>query len=414
MARRSIWQSLGPGVITGASDDDPSGIATHSQAGAGFGYGLLWTIPVTYPMMVAIQQVSARIGRVTGRGLAANLREHYGPTVCGSVVGLLLLANVINLGADIAAMGAAVQMVFGGKALLHAAALTGLSLGLQIFIPYSRYVRVLRFLTLALFAYVAVIFFVDVDWWRALRGFWLPQLRLSSDQLTMVCAIFGTTISPYLFFWQASEEAEEEEDDPEARPLAETPELAGAEFRRIHIDTLVGMAFSNGVALFIMLATAATLNAHGITHIETATEAAEALRPLAGDGAFLLFALGIIGTGLLAIPVLAGSAAFAVGELAQRPTGLERKPGEARFFYGMLAATTLVGFALNLIDVNPIAALFWAAVINGVVSVPVMAMMMLMSMNRAVMGAFTLPRWLLVLGWLSTALMAAAALGLLL
>lgn len=409
----SLLRALGPGVITGASDDDPSGIATHSQAGAQFGYALLWTIPVTYPLMLAIQEVSARIGRVTGRGLASNLREHYSPTLCGALVLLLIVANVINLGADIAAMGAAAAMVTGMPALPAAGLLAALSLLLQTFVPYSRYVKYLRYLTLALFAYVGVVFYIDLDWDAALRGL-VPQARFDREYLTMICAIFGTTISPYLFFWQASEEAEEEEDDPDASPLRDTPQFAGTEFHRIDVDTAVGMAFSNGVALFIMLATAATLHANGIFEIETAAQAAEALRPLAGEGAFVLFALGIIGTGLLALPVLSGSLAFAVGEWLQAPVGLEKRPAEAPLFYGVLALAMTVSFILTLFDFNPMRALFWAAVINGVISVPVMIMMMVMAQNPRVMGALTLPVWLRVLGWLASAMMLVAACGLLL
>ncbi len=412
MNKQSFWKSLGPGLITGASDDDPSGIATYSQAGARYGFALLWVLPLIYPMLVAIQEVTARIGRVTGRGLSSNIREHYSPKLAGVFVLLLLAANIINIGADIAAMGEAMSLIVSGPSLLYAALLTVVSLGLQIFIPYSRYVKVLRYLTLVLFSYVIVSLMVGIDWLDALKSMVIPDIRLTSEYLTMIIAILGTTISPYLFFWQASEEAEEEEDDPDMHPLREAPEQAREQFKRINIDTMVGMAFSNAVALFIMLATAATLNANGITNIESATQAAQALQPLAGKYAFLFFALGIIGTGLLALPVLAGSAAFAVGELFKAPVGLEKKPSQAKFFYGVLAVATLVGFGLNLIHISPITALFYAAVINGVVAVPIMVMMMLMSHNTKVMGRFRLPRWMTILGWLATGIMLIAAIGL--
>jgi NRAMP (natural resistance-associated macrophage protein)-like metal ion transporter len=412
--RRPLWRALGPGLITGASDDDPSGIATHSLAGAQFGYALLWTIPVTYPLMVAIQEISARIGRVTGRGLAANLRDQYGAPVCAVIIGLLLIANVVNLGADISAMGAAVHLVLGVPAPVAALTLTTLSLALQIFVPYHDYVRVLRFLTLVLFSYVAVLFFVDVDWHHALRGLLVPHIALERDYMTMLCAVFGTTISPYLFFWQASEEAEEEEDDPDARPLRDAPERAADEFRRIDVDTAIGMAFSNGIALFIMLATAATLNANGIHHVDSAAQAAEALRPLAGERAFLLFAIGIVGTALLALPVLAGSLAYALGELGRQAVGLEKSTREAPVFYAVLAAATLAGLTLSVFELNPIRALFVAAVVNGLVSVPVMALMMLLSNNSTLMGGFALPRWLFILGWSATGAMLVMSAGLLL
>ena len=405
-------KSLGPGLITGASDDDPSGIATYSQAGARYGFALLWTMVVSYPLMFGIQEVSARIGRVTGKGIAGNLREHYPPYLGFAIVSLLLGANVINLAADIAAMGEAVKLLLGGPALLYAGILTALSLGLQIFIPYKKYVSILRYLTLALFSYVAVVFLVNVDWLAALKNTVVPEIHLETDYLTMIVAVLGTTISPYLFFWEASEEAEEEEDNILSRPLNDAPEQAKSEFHRIDVDNLVGMGFSNIVAIFIMLATAATLHSSGILHIETATQAAEALRPLAGNSSFLLFALGIVGTGLLAIPVLAGSVGFAVGELAKAPIGLDKKPHEAKLFYGVIALATLIGFGLNILDVNPIAALVYAAVINGVVAVPLMILMMFMARNKKVMGAFTLPRWLYVLGWIATLVMLLAALGL--
>jgi NRAMP (natural resistance-associated macrophage protein)-like metal ion transporter len=409
---RSILRALGPGLITGASDDDPSGIATYSQVGAQFGYGMLWTMLFTYPLMAAIQEVSGRLGRVTGRGIAGTLRHHYSRALLYPVVALLVIANVLNLGADIAAMGSAIKLMIGGPALLYSLLFAILSLFLQIWIPYERYSRVLKWMTLSLFAYVATVFVVRVPWLQALRGTFLPAISWNAAYLTGLLAVLGTTISPYLFFWQASSEVEEMKATHRDRPLRRAPSKAGAQLRRIHLDTFVGMAFSNIVAFFIILTVATTLHAHGKTEIQTAADAAEALRPLAGNFAFLLFTLGIVGTGMLAIPVLAGSAAYAVSEMMHWRTGLDLKLGEARRFYGVLAAATLVGLALNLIGIDPIRALFWSAVINGIVAGPVMIVMMHMASNPRVMGKLPIPPWLRRTGWIATLVMLAAALGL--
>jgi NRAMP (natural resistance-associated macrophage protein)-like metal ion transporter len=411
---KEILRALGPGVITGASDDDPSGIATYSQAGARYGFGLLWSIPLVYPLLVSIQEVSGHIGRVTGKGLTSNIREHYSTGLASFFVLLLLAANIVNLGADIAAIGESVHMIAGVPPIVAGALLTIVTMLLQIFIPYTKYVRWLRFLTFALFAYVAVIFFIDIDWSSVIRHTFIPSIVFDTRYLTTLIAVFGTTISPYLFFWQASEEAEEEENDPDQHPLTEAPEQAVKELRKINIDTAVGMGFSNIVAFCIILATAGTLHLNGITNIDTATQAAEALQPLAGNNAFILFAIGIIGTGMLAIPVLAGSAAYAVGELLRFPVGLQKKPNEAKVFYFVLGGAMLVGLILNFLNFNPISALFYAAVINGIVAVPVMIMMMLMASNNKVMAGFTIHRVLYVLGWIATGVMLFASLGLLL
>jgi NRAMP (natural resistance-associated macrophage protein)-like metal ion transporter len=411
MKIRQILRTLGPGLITGASDDDPSGIATYSQAGAKYGFALLWTMPLIYPLLVAIQEVSARIGRVTGKGLSANIKEHYNKPVAFVFILLLLIANTINIGADIGAIGESLTLLGSGHSLLYSFLITlGTSL-LIIFIPYAKYVKILRWLTLTLFAYIAVAFIVEVDWLEAIQSIVIPHISLTKEYLTMVIALLGTTISPYLFYWQASEEVEEEENDPNAKPLIETPKQAQKEFKRINIDTSVGMAFSNTVAFFIMLATASTLHKTGITEIESAAQAAQALEPLAGKYASLLFSFGIIGTGLLALPVLAGSVAYAIGELLGYPVGLEKKPREAKVFYGVIAGILGVGFLLNFIGISPMKALYYAAVANGILSVPIMFMMMIMSRNTKIMGKLTLSKPLKILGWMATIVMFLAALG---
>ena len=409
---RKFLQTLGPGLITGASDDDPSGIATYSQVGAQFGYSVLWTMLFSYPLMTAIQEISARLGRVTGRGIAGNMRLHYPRWLMIPIILLLLAANTLNLGADISAMGASLQLLVGGPAPLYAALFALGSLLLQVFVSYTRYTMILKWLCLSLFTYVGIVFVVRVPWGEALRGTLLPSIHLNADYLTALIAVLGTTISPYLFFWQASAEVEEVHTVPGERPLRRAPEQAPAELARISVDTWLGMGASNLIAFFIILTTAVTLHASGRTHIDTAAQAAEALRPVAGQFAFLLFGVGIIGTGLLAIPVLAGSAAYAIGEALHWRTGLDRKPTEARGFYAVLAVATLLGLGLTFLSFDPIRALFWSAVINGVVAVPIMILMMLMGTSRKVMGDFTLSGWLLVVGWLSTTVMALAALGL--
>lgn len=408
------FKTLGPGVITGASDDDPSGIATYSQAGAQGGFGFLWTVIFSFPMMVAIQLVSAHIGRVTGRGIAANMREHYPKVIMYGIVFLMLAANIINIGADIASMGEAARLVVGGNATFYAIVLTALSVVLQVYIPYHRYVKILKWLCIVLFAYVAVVFSINVPWVEVLRHAFIPSLTLSTSYITTIIAVLGTTISPYLFFWQASEEVEDEQDDPRAHALVDSPEQAPKQFTRMRIDTIVGMAFSNLIAFFIVLSTAVTLHSRGVTDISTASQAAEALRPIAGEMTFLLFAVGLIGTGLLALPVLAGSAAYALGEVFSWPIGLNKKPQEAKRFYSVIVGVTFAGMLLIFIGLNPIHALYWAAVINGIVAVPIMVLMMLMGSNRKIMSKFALGPRLRIGGWISTFVMFAAALGLLL
>jgi NRAMP (natural resistance-associated macrophage protein)-like metal ion transporter len=409
---------LGPGLITGASDDDPSGIATYSQAGAHYGFGLLWTMLFSLPLMSAIQEVSARIGRTTGRGIAGNIRRHFSGWLLYPIVFLLVLANTINLGADIGAMGDAVRLLIGGPALLYCVAFALLCLVLQVFSSYQTYSKYLKWLTPVLFSYVATALLVRVPWGEALRRTAIPSLQRRGEYWATFIAVLGTTISPYLFFWQASMESEEVNAAPNEQPLLRDPAEARQQFRRIRLDTWVGMALSNLVAFFIMIAAAVTLHAHGVTDVHTSAQAAEALRPVAGRFTFVLFTLGIVGTGLLAVPVLAGSAAYAVGEACKWPCGLARKPLDAKGFYAVLAAATLLGLAINFPAVqkhthlSPIRALFWSALINGVVSVPVMVVTMLMFQDKRVMGQFTrVSRRLRVMGWVATLAMFIATIG---
>jgi len=403
---------LGPGLITGASDDDPSGIATYSQVGAQFGYGMTWVMLFSYPLMCAIQEISARMGRTTGRGVAGNMRRHGPRRLVKPIVGLVLLANIINIGADLGAMGAALHLLVGGPAQLYVVVFAVTCAALQIWTKYERYVAVLNWTTVSLLAYVACVLVVDVPWREVVRHTLIPSVKFDSGSILAMVAVLGTTISPYLFFWQSSHEAEEEKEDPAAKPLILAPAQSKWELYRIRIDTYVGMAFSNIVALFIIITTAATLNAHGVTDIQTSAQAAEALRPVAGAFAFAVFAIGIIGTGLLAIPVLAGSAAYAVGEALALPTGLARLPHEAKAFYATVAIATLLGVGINFSPLDPIKALFWSAVINGVVAVPVMVIIMVMAVQEKVMGQFTLPMPLCVTGWLATLVMGAVVVAL--
>jgi NRAMP (natural resistance-associated macrophage protein)-like metal ion transporter len=405
--RKSFLAKLGPGLITGAADDDPSGIGTYSQVGAQFGYSLSWSLLYSLPLMTVIQVVSAQIGSVTGRGIAANLRRHYPRQILLTAVFLLLLANVINLGADLSAMGAVMQMLLGGENVAYTIGFGLVCILLETFLSYRRYAAVLKFTTLSLFAYVAVVFAVHVPWGQALKAVLIPHVEWTSAFATGFVAILGTTISPYLFFWQAAQEIEEEKRS-HTKPLYVAPRRAGAEMARMRRDTLTGMSFSNVVAIFIVFAAAATLNVHGARTIETAAQAAEALRPVAGRFAFLLFAFGIVGTGLLAVPVLAGSAGYAVSEALGRPASLDSKPNKARLFYGTIAGTTLAGALLQYAGINPVRALYWSAVINGVLAAPLMALMMLIVTNPRAMGHLTLSRGGAALGWVATAVMAVA------
>ena len=409
---RASVKRLGPGLITGAADDDPSGIATYSQAGAQFGFSMLWTMIFTLPLMTAIQIISARIGYVTGQGLAANIKSNFPRPLLLGIVGMLLVANTINIAADIAAMAEALRLVLGGSAQVYAVTFGLLCLVLQVFLPYQAYVRWLKWLTLALLSYVAVMFTLHVDWWQVARQIVQPQLPGNHAMLLMIVAVFGTTISPYLFFWQAGQEVE----DLRGARHTHTPPEVRRHLRRIKWDTLVGMGFSNLIAFFIILSTAATLHAAGIYDVETSAQAADALRPLAGDLTFWLFSLGIIGTGLLAVPVLAGSAAYAVAEAAgwHGSLSLRFDKGEGRGFYGVVAIATLGGVMLCFTPMDPVKELFWAAVINGVIAVPIMAVMMLLATRSKTMGPHVIGWRLRWLGWLATVLMAGTVLAMLL
>ena len=405
----SWFKQLGPGLITGAADDDPSGIATYSQAGAQFGPNILWTVLFTFPLMVGIQTVSARIGRVTGKGLAANIREFYPRWLLYSVISLLFVANTINIAADVSAMGEACTLVLGGPGPLYAGVLGLFSLLLQVFVPYSRYVRFLKWLTLSLLAYVATVFVVNVDWENVVLRTLLPEFTVSSAYLTTVVAVFGTTISPYLFFWQASQEVEDQALIPSSHALRDELSAVKASFHRIKIDTYVGMGFSNLVAFFIILTAAVTLHTHGLFDIQTSADAAKALRPLAGNFAFFIFSAGIIGTGLLAVPVLAGSSAYAIAETFDwKNRSLELQPQTAKRFYSIIILSTILGMGLSFSSIDPMKALFISAVINGVISVPIMAVMMLMGSRTKIMGTLVIRRKLQVLGWLTVFCMALA------
>src|SRR5512133_1283682 len=406
--RPRLIRLLGPGLITGASDDDPSGIATYSQAGAQFGFAISWTMLFSYPLMVAIQQISARIGRTTGKGIAGNLRQHYPNWLLQAIVALLFVANTINIGADLGAMADALRLLIGGPSLIYVIAFGSLCAVLQVFMTYTRYVAVLKWLTVALFAYFGTVMVVEIPWPEAARGFLLPTFQPDAAFWTTVVAVLGTTISPYLFFWQAAQEVEDIRVEPERKPLVKAPRQGWDAIERIRLDTYIGMAFSNLVALAIIVTTAATLHAGGVTDIATSSQAAEALRPVAGSFAFTLFALGIVGTGLLAVPVLAGSAAYAVSELYGWKAGLSHGFHEARGFYLIIMAATGIGTLMGYFEVDPLKALVWSAIVNGVISVPIMAALMWIGQSERLMGQHTISPRHRFFGWAATGVMAGA------
>ncbi|OLC01043.1 MAG: iron transporter [Candidatus Rokubacteria bacterium 13_1_40CM_68_15] len=401
------FRVLGPGLVTGASDDDPSGITTYSVAGASFGYATLWTALVTFPLMAAVQLTCARIGLVTGRGLAGCLRRHYPRSFLYVACSLLLVANVFNIAADLSGMADVATLLTGLPALIFAPVFGVAIVAVTIWTSYETFAGYLKWLTAVLFAYIVAGFLAQPDWGAALRATIVPVIRLDREFVSVLVGILGTTISPYLFFWQASQEVEEER----ARGRSTLAARRGAtpdELRDARLDVGTGMLFSNVVMYFIILATASTLYRAGQHHIESSRQAAEALRPLAGDAAYLLFALGIIGTGLLAIPVLAGSASYAVSELFGWRAGLDFKPRQARRFYLVLAAAVLAGMLLDVFQINAVRMLFLSAVLNGVLAPPLLVLVMLVGNNRAIMGARVNGRWLNVFGWLATAAMTAA------
>jgi NRAMP (natural resistance-associated macrophage protein)-like metal ion transporter len=412
---RRLADQLGPGLITGAADDDPSGLATYSQAGAQFGAGLLWTVAFTTPLMIGIQMISARIGWLTGRGLAANACRVLPRWAAVGLVVLLVLANTLNIAADIAAMGEALQLMVGGPEHGHALLFGALCAGLPLALNFDSMVRVLKWLTLSLLAYVALVFVLHVDWEHVLMRTFIPSLQGDKSYWLMVVAVLGTTISPYLFFWQSAQESEQRQRLERGQQgghagLPTLPAFVREHLYRIKLDTVIGMVFSNLIAFCVMLATAITLNAHGITDIQTTRDAAQALRPIAGDFAFAMFAAGIIGTGLLAVPVLAGSAAYAVADLFQWRSGFDHSLGEARGFYLVLVAATLIGTAVDFTSIDPMKALLWSAVVNGVIAVPIMVVTMVIGADRRILGDHTMSWRHRALGWLATAVMAGAVL----
>jgi len=406
-----LWKVLGPGLITGAADDDPSGIATYSQAGAQFGFQLAWTLLLTYPLMVVIQAISARIGRTTGRGIAGNLRVHYSGWLLKSIVSVLFVANICNIGADLAAMAEASRLLLPViPPWIYLLLFSALCIAGQVFFHHTRYVAILKWLTLSLFAYFGTLCVVHVPWGEFFKGLVIPRFSLERDYWLMVVAMLGTTISPYLFFWQAAQEVEDTKAEPIRRPLLQRPAQGPRALARIQLDTLVGMGISNLVALAILATTASTLHLGTIHELTSGAQAAEALRPLAGNFAFALFALGIVGTGLLAVPVLAGSAAYALGEARRWPVGLSRQPRQAKAFYGSIVVATLLGAAANFLSISPVKALVWSAVLNAICSVPVMTLLMFIARNKKIMGQFTISTLWSVIGWSATALMAVASL----
>ena len=413
LRRVAFFQQLGPGLVTGAADDDPSGIATYSQAGAQFGLGMLWTMPLTYPLMSAVQLLCAEVGRVTGAGLAKNMGQILPRWMVTSLVALLFVANTINIGADLAAMGEAATLIVGGDMRLYTVGFVVLSLTLQLFVPYHRYVRFLKWLTMVLLAYVAVVFAVKLDWGQVAISIVAPKIQFTPAAITLIVAIFGTTISPYLFFWQSAQEVEDLDADPKATALNQAPAQAPRQMRRMRLDTFVGMAASNLIAMAIMISTAATLHVAGKTDITSAADAAKALAPVAGHFAFALFSLGIIGTGLLAVPVLAGSAAYAIGESRGWKVGLENKPWEATGFYAIITLSTVLGLGIVVSPLDPMKALVWSAVINGVAAVPIMVGLMLVAQSKDQMGRFRAHGALRFFGWLATGVMASAAVAML-
>ena len=409
---QDYWEVLGPGLTTGAADDDPSGVATYSQTGARYGFSLLWLAAFTFPLMAMVQEMCARVGMVTGRGLAANIRNNFHPAVLYVCTILLFVANTFNIGADLGAMAKATQLLkpnldFGFLVLGFGI----LGLAMQIFIPYERYARYLKYLALILLAYIITAFVIPGFDWKlvALKGI-TPSFHFTKDQMILICAILGTTISPYLFFWQTSQEVEEEIVNGDTTIAQRSAETTKGEIKAMRIDVWIGMLFSNLVMFFIIAVTAMTLFQHGITNITSASDAALALRPLAGEQAYLLFAVGIIGTGMLAIPVLAGSAAYAFAESFGWKSGLYRKLKEARAFYGIIIFSTIIGFALNFVGLDPIKTLIYSAVANGLVAPVILVLIVMLSSNEKVMGKWVnkpLTKWI---GWIVVALMSVAGL----
>ncbi len=407
---KKFFKTLGPGLITGASDDDPSGIATYSQTGAQFGYSQLWTAVFSFPLMTVVQEMCARIGLVTGSGLSRVIRKNYPKQILYFSVTLLLIANAVNIGADLGAMAASAQMIVGLPFMFWLIAMTVLTLILEVFVTYKTYSKFLKWLTLSLISYLFVGFVVKENWILALRSTIVPHFEFSKNYLLNIIAILGTTISPYLYFWQTSSEVEEEVEEGKIRSMGQPPpHVTSSEIRHMHTDVFSGMFFSNVVMWFIIFTAASTLFKNGIRTIESAPQAAEALRPIAGDFAYLLFAIGIIGTGLLTVPVLAGSAAYAFSEAFGWREGLYRKFAKAHGFYGIITIATLIGLLINFIGINPIQALYYSAVVNGVIAPPLLILILLISNNKSIMGDRKNGMLSNVLGWATVGIMSAAA-----
>lgn len=410
---KAFLKKLGPGFITGASDDDPSGIATYSQTGSQFGYSQLWTALFSFPFMTIIQEICGRIGMVTGKGLAKVVKEHYGRTVLFGAVAILCIANTINIGADLGAMAAAGQLLIGFPFLVWLLVITGITLALEIFVSYATYARFLKYLTLSLFAYVVTAFVIKQDWSEIIFSTLVPSFSFSRLYLLNIVAILGTTISPYLFFWQADEEVEEEIANHKLTENSNAkPRINYRDIRRMRVDTFIGMLFSNLVMFFIIVTTASTLGVHGLTTITTADQAAAALRPLAGDFAFLLFAAGIIGTGLLAVPILAGSASYALAETFNWKAGLGKKFNQAKAFYVIIIISTLVGVLINFTPIQPFQMLYYTAILNGICAPPLLILIMLISRNKKIMGQYTNSRLSNIMGWIIAVVMSLAAIAL--
>jgi NRAMP (natural resistance-associated macrophage protein)-like metal ion transporter len=382
-----VFKALGPGFVTGAADDDPTAIAAYTQSGAQFGYRLLWTALFTIPFMTVVQDMCGTIGAVTGKGLAHVIREHYSKKIVYGSVLFLIVANVINIGADLGAMAATVQLLFRVNFILLLVTITSVTVVLEVFVPYHSYVKYLRYLTLTLLAYVVVAFIVKQNWSEIAAATFIPHISFTKDYLLSVLAILGTNISPYLFFWQASQEVEEEVKSRKIQSMDEdTPHITTRYIDKVKVDTMIGMCFSNVIVFFICITAASTLGAHGISDIQTPSQAAEALRPLAGNLTFFLFTIGIIGSGLLAVPVLAGSTAYAISELFGWKEGLYRKLRSARGFYGAIAAATIVGLFVNVVGIKPFQMLVYSAALNAILAPPLLVLILLMSNNKTIVG----------------------------
>lgn len=410
---KKILKKIGPGFVTGAADDDPSGVTTYSQTGAIFGFSQLWIALFSFPFMITIQEMCGRIGMVTGKGLAGSIRTHYSKWILYFAVSLLVITNTINIGADLGAMASSAQMLLGLPTVFWLLIITGTIILLEVFISYKTYSKILKYLALSLFAYVITAFIVKPDWGLILKSTIIPRIQFTGPYLLNVVAILGTTISPYLFFWQTSQEVEEEISEGKIIDMnGEHPKVTRKNVINMNEDTIIGMLYSQAIMFFIIITTAATLNAKGVTDILTATQAAEALRPLAGNLTYLLFAVGIIGTGLLSVPVLAGSSAYAVAEMTGMSEGLSKKSRFAPGFYGVIAVSTLIGMAINWLGIDPIKALYYAAALNGLSAPPLMILIILIANNKKIMGKYINKKLSRVLGWVIVLVMSAAGIAL--